>query len=209
MSIMFNKRIVHNPQIGGTKIKRIMVGSTMVWPTGEAWIDWPYYTDERYSSVGSVNGMGEITELSGFYKGYAPLFSPGYSPNITNPFWGTVAYDESNILSVRTSLSQSETYRITGSIDIIKNNTNNPDIYLTSTIQYGSIGGTTYNTQRIYVGSIPVGRWITIPIDVTVTHTNGYIKNLYPVVYTIPENSGSDAYSFRFANIRIGIQRFT
>lgn len=206
MPIKIDGHNIYNPQVGTTKLKRIMVGSNRVWPSGEAWFDWPYFTDERTSYTGSVSGMGQILEDRTSWTSYAPIFAPGYSPNITSPWWGTATYDDNYIFCIKTPINQPASYKITGSVDVINSDPTYSRIWLTSSMTY-KYGATSYAAEStIYNGTVPSGRWVTYPIDVILTTTYGYAQNLYPFAYSISE-SAYGYYPFRFANVRIGIQR--
>ena len=206
MPIKINEHNIYNPQVGTTKLKRIMVGSNRVWPSGEAWFDWPHFTDERTSPSGSVSGMGNISEDRTAWENFAPIFAPGYSPNITSPWWGTATNDDNYIFCIKTPPNQAASYKITGSVDVINSNTSDPRIWLTSLMTY-KYGSTSYSAEStIYNGVVPSGRWVTYPIDVILTTNIGYAQNLYPFAYSIPGANGN-YFPFRFANVRIGIQR--
>ena len=206
MPIKINGNNIFNPQVGTTKLKRIMVGSNRVWPSGEAWFDWPYYTDERTSSNGNVAGMGQILEDRTAWESFAPIFAPGYSPNFTSPWWGTAGYDDNNAFCIKTPANQPASYKITGSVDVINSHPSSPFIWLTSSMTY-KYGTTSYAAEStIYRGIAPSGSWVTYPIDVLLTTNFGYAQILYPFSYSI-SGVNEGYYPFRFANIRIGIQR--
>lgn len=210
MPIIVNGHNILNPSIPNIKLKRVMVGDKQVFPYGEAWFDWPHYTETRYNDSVDVAGMGRITEDRTAYEGYAPLFASGYSPNFTNPWWGTVISDENYIFCISTPQNQPASYRITGSVDVINSYvglSGNPRIHLRSIMTY-KYGTTSISAESTILLSsdIPSGVWVTIPIDTTITTTYGYSQKLYPFVYSV-YNANSVYFPFRFANVRIGIKR--
>lgn len=206
MPIIIDGHNIYNPQVGTTKLKRIMVGSNRVWPSGEAWFDWPYFTDERTSPYSDVAGMGLVTESRTAWESYAPIFAPGYSPNIISPWWGTATNDDNYIYCIETPQNQSASYKITGSVDVINSAPTDSCIWLTSFMTY-TYGATFISAEStIYNDKVPSGRWVTYPIDVILTTNVGYAQKLYPFAYSIPASSNS-YFPFRFGNVRIGIQR--
>ena len=207
MPIKIDGHNIFNPQVGTTKLKRIMVGSNRVWPSGEAWFDWPHYTEECTDPAYGAGGMAKILEDRTNWEAFAPIFSPGYSPNFTTPWWGTVTTDDNGCFCIQIPANQAGSYRVTGSVDVINSTYDNiPRIWLESSMTY-KYGTTSYSANAtIYQGIVPSGRWVTYPIDVILTTNYGYAQKIYPFSYCIPGVTG--AYlPFRFGNIRVGIQR--
>lgn len=208
MPIKINGHNIFNPQVGTTKLKRIMVGSNRVWPSGEAWFDWPHYTDECTTPAYGAAGMAQIIEGRTNWEAFAPIHAPGYSPNHTAPWWGTVTTDNNGCWCIQIPENQAGSYRVTGAVDVINSTYyDTPYIWLTSSMTY-TYGSTSYAAEAtIYQGTVPSGKWITYPIDVTMTTSYGYAQKIYPFSYNVVGSSAGMYLPFRFANIRIGIQR--
>ena len=209
MPIKIDGHNIFNPRVGGTNIKRIMVGSNRVWPSGEAWFDWPYYTEECTDASYGAAGMAKIIEDRTNWEAFAPIFAPGYSPNFTTPWWGTVTTDDNGCFCIQIPENQAGSYRVTGSVDVINSaNYDRPNIVLESSMTY-KYGTTSYSANAtIYDGNVPSGKWVTYPIDVTLTTNFGYAQKIYPFTHCVVGSAALYTYlPFRFANIRIGIQR--
>ena len=208
MPIIVNGHNILNPSIKDINLKRVMVGDKQVFPYGEAWFDWPYYTDECVNSSYAAGGMAKIIEDQTNWEAFAPIFAPGYSPNFTTPWWGTVTTDDNGCFCIKIPANQAGSYRVTGSVDVINSSDNLPIILLESSMTY-TYGTTSYAANAtIYNGNVPSGRWVTYPIDVTMTTNYGYAQKIYPFSYCVVGSASLYSYlPFRFSNIRIGIQR--